>query len=521
VGRSASLFGLLGLVFLAFGFAGSLIVAAGVRDFIVAANLIAGILLILAYLAFGFEGFRSMVGQRSTRYGASALVYTLLFIVLVGMLDYLGVRYHHRWDVTEAGVYTLSPQSTKVVQGLQDKLQMTAFVEGGINPQLESLLDSYRYAARQHVETRMVDPDKEPQLADQLKITAIPAVALQYGKESFVVAQPTEETITNGVIRVSRTGKKTVYFTEGFGEPSITDQDDPKGFAAAKLALEQENYEVKSLLLPSVENVPDDATVVVLAGPTRPLTDAAVAALGNDLKRGGHLLAMVGPQQGGDALRDLLGQWGATLGNDVVLDQQVRLFQGPTLGTTPLCRTYGNHPVVQGFKDYTIFPQTRTVEPVSGKAGITATALVSTGDSAWAETNVDGVFKQGVASLDPQDRKGPVSVAVAVTAKLKDMGIEPPAGVTDARLVVFGTARAADNQELMGQGGVDRDLFLNSVGWLVGQSELVSVRSRTVRASRAELTAADATRVFYLSVFIIPELLIASGLWVWWRRRSA
>jgi len=521
VGRSASLFGLLGLVFLVFGFVGSMIVVAGIADPFVAANLIAGVLLLLAYLAFGFEGFRSLMGQRSTRYGASALVYTLLFVVLVGMLNYVGARYHHRWDVTEAGVYTLSPQSTKVVEGLQDKLTVTAFVDGGVNPQLQSLLDGYRYAARDHVETRMVDPDKEPTLAEQLKITTVPSVSLQYGKESFVVAQPTEENLTNGIIRVSRTGKKTVYFTEGFGEPSITDQDDPKGFAAAKLALEQENSEVKSLLLPSVESVPDDASVVVLAGPTRPLTDPAVAALGAYLKRGGHLLAMVGPLQGGDALRDLLGQWGATVGKDIVLDQQVRLFQGPTLGTTPICRTYGSHPIVQGFKDITIFPQTCTVEPVTGKAGIAATALVSTGETAWAETNLDGVFKQGTASLDADDRKGPVSVAVAVTAQLKDMGIEPPAGVTDARLVVFGTARFADNQELMSQQGANRDLFLNSVGWLVGQGELVSVRSRTVRASRAELTQADATRVFYLSVFIIPELLIALGVWVWWRRRSA
>src|SRR5262249_58700852 len=176
---------------------------------------------------------------------------------------------------------------------LKDKLVITAFTEGGVSPQLETLLDGYRYSAPGRVETRIVDPDKEPTLAEQMKITTVPSVHLQYGKESFVVTQPTEETITNGIIRVTRSGKKVVYFTEGFGEPSFQNADDPKGYSEAKLALEQENYEVKPLLLPSLEQIPDDASVVILDGPNRPLTDAAIAALDTYLKRGGHLLAMI------------------------------------------------------------------------------------------------------------------------------------------------------------------------------------------------------------------------------------
>ena len=66
--RSASLFGLLGLLFLAFGFAGAALV--GVGDAYVLLNLVAGGTLVLAYLALGFEDFRNLLGQRSTRYGA-------------------------------------------------------------------------------------------------------------------------------------------------------------------------------------------------------------------------------------------------------------------------------------------------------------------------------------------------------------------------------------------------------------------------------------------------------------------
>ena len=519
MGRSAALFGLLGLLFLAFGFLGTAFVQPA--DPFVLLNVVVGAALLIAYLAFGFEGFRSLLGQRSTRYGAGAAVYSLLFVVLVGILNFLGARYHHRWDVTEAGVYTLSPQSKKVVGALPETLKMTAFVEGGSNPAVESLLDGYRYANPGRVETAMLDPDREPAMAEQMKITTLPSVHLAVGGETFTVTQPSEETITNGIIRVSRSGRKVVYFTEGFGEPSLQNPEDPKGFSSAKLALEQENYEVRPLVLPTVEAIPDDASAVVLAGPTRPLTDAAVGALDKYLERGGRLLAMVGPGQGGQKLREMLARWGVQVGTDIVLDRELRLFEGPRLGVVPLARTYGQHPITQGFRDFTMYPQTSSVAPATeGKQGLTATSLVSTSPTSWAESDLDGVLRQGVATLDESDKKGPVSIAVAVVAKLGEMGLTPPAGVTEARLVVFGTPLFADNQELV-QSRLNADLFLNAAGWLVGQEELVSIRSRSVRASRAELTQTQATQVFYLSVLIIPELLIALGIWVWWRRRAA
>jgi len=250
VRRSGSLFGLLGLLFLAFGFVGTFVIERPLHDPYVVLNLIAGGGLLLAYLSFGFEEFRSLLGQRSTRYGAGALVYTLLFVLLVVGGNYISARRHHRWDLTEAGIYTLAPQSKKVVEALKEDLAMTGFVEGGQDPQLQSLLESYQYAAPGHVKVRVVDPDKEPALVEQMKITTAPSVNLQYGKESFVVTKPAEETVTNGIIRGAGTSKKLVYFAEGDGEANIANQDDPKGYAGAKHALEQENYEVKPLVLP-------------------------------------------------------------------------------------------------------------------------------------------------------------------------------------------------------------------------------------------------------------------------------
>jgi ABC-type uncharacterized transport system involved in gliding motility auxiliary subunit len=526
VRRSASLLGILGLVFLAFGFVAVLITVEGVWNPFALINLLAGVSLVVAYLAFGYEDFRGLLGQRSTRYGAGAVVYSVLFVALVLGGNYISARRHHRWDLTEAGIYTLAPQSKKVAAALSQDLAMTAFVEAGQDPALETLLGSYQYAAPAHVRYQLVDPDKKPDLVDQMKITTLRSVNLQYGKESFVVTNPTEESITNGIIRVSGGKKKTVYFTEGHGEPDLTNAQDPKGYSNAKLGLEQENYEAKSLLLPAAEKIPDDASVLVLAGPERALGEHEIQLIDDYLKRGGRVLVLAGPREGKERLPELLERWGAKLGNDIVIDREVRLFEGPRLGVVPITKTYGTHPITENFRDYTVYPQTRTVAPsVDGKKGLQATSLVKTSASSWAEGNVDDVFAKGTASQDDSDKKGPLDIAVAVTAKLADLGVAtPPASgeqkaPDEARLVVFGSSMFADNQQVA-QSRLNGDLFMNAVGWLVGQEELVSIRSRSIRSSRADLTPGQVGQLFYLSVLIVPELLIVLGLSVWWQRKS-
>src|SRR5439155_986222 len=165
------------------------------------------------------------------------------------------------------------------------------------------------------------------------------------------------------------------------------------------------------------------------------------------------------------------------LGNDIVIDRKLRLFAGPSMGITPITKTYGSPPITQNFRDYPQCPQTRTVEPDStGKKGLQATALVKTSASSRALTKVDELFTKGTATVEDTDRKGPLSVAVAVTAKLKDLGVKPAAATEgkpapdEARLVVFGTSLfAVDKDAITGIDLVfpDREIELKKgdQGW--------------------------------------------------------
>ncbi len=515
--RSGGLLGLIGIILLLFaGVALALTRLATVFDVIyVAVHAIAGVLALIAYFSTGVDNLRTFLGERSTRYGTNTIVASLLFIAILGVLNVLAYRHNARFDLTSERVFSLSPQSAQVLQGLTQDLRMEAFVEGGANPELDDLLKNYREASSQ-VRYRLVDPDREPELAERYGIKAYNTVRLQYGEASSQVTEPSEENLTNALIKLTRTGSQTICVVEGHGEPGLDDRENARGFALLKQALENETYTVKPVLLATLDAVPADCSAVIVAGPTRPFLSQELPLLDAYVRGGGRLLLMLPPRQAQEFVA-FLEPYGVQLGQDVVVDQVVRLFQGPALGLAPLVETYDpEHEITRAINGRTLFPMTRSVSGAAdGKAGVKVTELVRTSPSSWAETDLAGLFQQQQAALDPTDRRGPVPIAVAAELDLTQFG--DGATGTDARIAVFGSSEFADNQHLEGT-FYNRDLFLNTVGWLVGQSDLLSIRPRALRASRVNFTEREGTAIFYLSVLVLPELLLLAGLVAWWRR---
>jgi ABC-type uncharacterized transport system involved in gliding motility auxiliary subunit len=508
--RSQSLLGIVGLLLLFFG--GVSVFVTGRLEAYALLHLGIGFVLLVYFLFRSFRDLGALLSARSTRYGTNMVVYSLLFIALLVAVNWFGARHNERWDVSEAGVFSLSPQATSVLGTLDKDVEMQAFLEGGHDPEIESLFDSFSYASPR-VKTTLIDPDKQPEFTEKYGVRAYRTVRVAYGDNATTVSQPTEETLTNALIKVTKQTSRTVCFVEGEGEPDIDDQQNAFGFAGAKEALTSENYQTKKLVLIQESKVPDDCDILILASPQRALLKQQLDTIADFLARGGKAIFMLPPREG-DELAPLLAEYGVRLGNDAVVDQVVRLFQGPQLGLNPIVSTYGAHPITKDIKERTVFPLTRSVDVGQQKPGLTVVSLAKTSQSSWAETDLTTLFDAQSAVLEESDLKGPVSIAVAVAADLKQLGL----GEGEARMVVFGTASFADNKNINTL--YNRDLFLNSVGWLSNQEELLSIRPRTVRASRVEFSEEQATAIFYLSVLVIPELLMIIGLAVWWRRST-
>src|SRR5205085_844077 len=141
---------------------------------------------------------------------------------------------------------------------------------------------------------RGVDPDREPGLARRYGVESYGTIVLETKERSEKVTDAEEEKLTNGLVKLTRQGKRVIYVVQGHGEHELTNTDRP-GFSEAKTAMERANYDVKPLVLARAAQIPDDAAVVVLAGPRTQLLPPELGTLDAYLGRGGKLLAMADP----------------------------------------------------------------------------------------------------------------------------------------------------------------------------------------------------------------------------------
>ena len=482
-------------------------------------NLVVGLVLIGIAVGTGLEGLRERMSsgeaRRAGKYGTSAILSTVLLVALLAGLAFLSTRYHTRFDWTEASTHSITSQTQKVLDGLDRDVQITALYASVAAPPVRDFLQRFEFAS-DRVKVEFVDPQAQP---GRLRDLGIDTSRLEGGVlhvdiagESVQVSDVSEAELTNAIVKLTRLDQKKVYFLEGHNERRIEGDgaEDGEGFAFAKEALENENYVVESLLLAARGEVPEDANVVVLAGPTRPLHESEHQALQRWVDGGGAVLVLIDPR----ARTDLAGefaQWGVDVGDDVVLDRLQGLFGRPA---TPFAASYGAHPITAELREASLFHVARSVTVPAGSPFET---IVSTGEESWGERDLDRFYGEGEAELGADDLPGPVSVAVA--GEVRPDGVAPAEGDSPARMVVFGDADFASNQLI--NEFQNRDLFVNSVNWLLGDVEAISVRPGQARASRIQLSSEQFMQIRYLSLFVLPELIAAFGVYAWWSRRRA
>jgi ABC-type uncharacterized transport system involved in gliding motility auxiliary subunit len=370
----------------------------------------------------------------------------------------------------------------------------------------------------------VVDADRNPLLAKRYGVETYGTVVLEAttGKEGAGQAPQVkeeklldadEEKLTNGLIRVTREGKRTVYFLKGHGEkdPGSTEKT---GLSQTRDAVTKLNYEVKDLLLARETKIADDAAIVVVAGPQKDLLATEVDALAAYVGRGGKVLFMVDPFQA-PGLAPLLQRYGLGLGNDVIIDVNP---QGRVLGAgpeIPVVGDYVQHPITRDFRYATFFPVARTVS-VADKApeGVTAQALARTSGESWAETSQDQI-RTGQVKPDPGEARGPLVVAAVATVDVKDAPADRKAA--KARVVLIGDSDFASNAFVNLSG--NRDFFLNTLSWLAEEESQIAVRPRESRSTPVFVTAAQGQVLFWLPVVLLPLTMVVAGGYAVARKR--
>ena len=549
--------------------------------------LVLGLGLLLVGLSFSGGAFWQ---QRSTQAGTNAALAVGAMVVILGLVNFLGVRYANRLDLTENQIFTLAPATQQIATTLDQPVKVVVF-DGAPNPQDRQLLESYARLTPQFT-YEYVDPYANPQQAQAFGVTAPGMVFLEVGGDRrFLQAVGTpdpqgmgaperlsERRLTNALDQVINDRSLTVYFVQGHEEYAIDGSE--TGYFLAATGLEDKNYTVNPLNLAESQTVPEDASVVVVAGPAQDFFEAEVEALDTYLDQGGGVLLLLDPRTDG-GLGPLLDEWGVVLDDRLVLDTSgAGQFVG--LGpAAPIVSDYGDHPITQDFASgRSFFPLVRPVE-TREVPDIAATPLLLTNPQSQAEAISD----EGDLSFDPNAAPaGPYTLGVAlsrpaeaVTETVSDgeddadgetsedadlaetetpeaeeaapetadespaeAADEPPEAATEesdsdaesnpdeaeaddaapeeSRLVVIGNSSFASDGLFEQQ--LNGDVFLNSVSWL-GEAgdDALSIRPKAVTDRRILITPQQQMGLGIFSLLLLPLTGIALAVVMWLRRR--
>ena len=504
---------------------------------------VSGLAMVAVHTLSQWRDILAFFSRRQAREGVMATSGVALALGILVAANYILSRQNVRWDLTAAQQYSLSDQTRRVLEELDAPISVLVFAREAEFPGFRDRLDEYAYVSSQ-VNVEYIDVDRSPVRARQYEVQAYGTIVFDYEGRIERTTSNSEQELTNALIKAVEGEERTVYFVQGHGERD-PEGDDRDGYRAVRDALGRDNFRVESVVLAQTGEVPADATVMVVAGPSTDLLPAEADLLRDYLEGGGKLLLMLDPPDTEDDppqpnLTALAGEWGIDLGTDVVVDAS---GVGQLLGTdasVPVAATYPPHAITDGFNLLTAFPLARSVRPATGGvSGRTGVVVVETGARSWAEADLSQLAT-GEVTLDEDagDVPGPVPIATVVSQTIDepepapddedaDGAADSNAGDTDAdddeppleaRLAVFGDSDFASNSAVGIQG--NRDLALNTINWLAQQENLIAIRPREPEDRRITLTADQQARVYWLSLLLLPGFIAGAGIYTWWGRRG-
>jgi ABC-type uncharacterized transport system involved in gliding motility auxiliary subunit len=435
---------------------------------------------------------------------------TLLLVASAGGLSYLATRHHVQRDVTYAASNSLTASSIDIIKQLAGPVNITVYATeqdarlGDVRKIIRDFLSLYqRY--KTDFNLVFIDPEKEPEKARDARIQMNGEMIIEYAGRSKHLTQINEQTVSSTLLRLAHTKSQLVMFLSGHGErklDGIANFDLGVPFGAK---LKENGYRLGSLNLALAQEVPGNASALIITQPQIDMLPGEVDKLLRYVDKGGNLLWLIDaePLHGLDRLAEKLD---LVLPPGIVIDPAAAEMRAPA--NWSIGASYTPHAITRNFNLITAFPNAR---PLTWNEGSDwqRHALVEVATRGWVSHSGKGNFNK--AKFDKaHDTPGPVIIATALQRNIQDR---------EQRIVVVGNGAFLSNS-FAGNGG-NVDLGLNMVNWLAGEEHLITLQPRSSKDSSLSLSKNQLAVIGLGFLLVLPLLLAAWGIFLWWKRRRA
>ena len=438
------------------------------------------------------------------------IAFVIVLTVVAVALYQLAARYPMQWDFTQSASNTLEDSSVDVLKQLPGEIKLTVYAteqdasQGDIHKLIRDFVALYqRY--KPDITLTFIDPVKQPEEARKVNIHANGEMLVQYGGRAEHLTVLGEEALTGALLRLAHSKDKLLMYLDEHGERKL------EGIANHDLGefgkrLQQNGYHLGSLHLTIAQDVPVNASMLLITQPQIDLLPGEVDKLLRYVAQGGNILWLLDaePLHGLEPLAEKLG---LLLTPGIVIDPAAEEMRAPA--NWALAAGYPPHPATHNFNLITVFPYARAIgseeNGLENNETWQRTTLVEAAPRGWVGSRTTQTKPQFDKN---HDVPGPVAIALALQRDINDR---------DQRIVVVGSGSFLANA-YSGNGG-NLDLGINMVNWLANEEKLIAIQPRSVKDSAVTLSKTGLAIISGVFLLVLPALLILVGGVIWWRRR--
>lgn len=438
-------------------------------------------------------------------------------------------------DTTSEELFTISGQTKELVSNLDSDVTLYFIAENG-NEQtiIKELLDKYDELSNK-ITVRRVDPAVDPSFvtaytdssmtsnsvivesSNRYRIIDYSEIILEEvdystyyttGTASSTYSFAGESVITSAIDYVTSDNLPKIYNLTGHGEAVLSDK--MQGYIAS------DNIELEDLSLVSAGEIPEDAYAILINAPSSDLSKSEADIIIDYLNDGGRLMLLTGFNYDTDTgneitlanLSKITETYGCSIEKGIVCEEDTSHYlQTPTY----LLPNINSHDITAPMLEngsYIISPISQGINISDNiRSSVKTTPLLTTSDSSYSECDVTSQ----TAQKDDADAPGPFDIAVAIEENYDDV---------NTKIVWISCPYILNDEMDEYVSGGNSDFFRNSLAWLTGREESISIRTKSLSSSALTVTQGSAYTLMIISIIVLPLGTIIAGLIIWLRRRK-
>jgi hypothetical protein len=479
------------------------------------------------------------IKSRKLKYGTLATVFTIVFILAVILVNvfvgYLTDRFVLEFDMTSEDLFDISEDTREVLADISEPITITVLAEEtdyrdstSLLAQIYEILQRYEALSNGMLTVEYINPELNPQLLDKYAELDSPStddIIIESSKrfkhltptdlyeyqtdsstdESYIVGLRAEQRLTSGILFVQADSIPKALFTTGHGETTSLDE--------LKSVLTSGNYEVGTVSL-GTEEIPDDATMLIISSPETDFTDDEIDRLDEFLTNGGNAIVTMTPSTTSTLTRleSYFEEWGVSYDKSMIMDNTQCLAGYPMYIVPTLQSVEGITDSISTTAKYATIPGAMPINTLFSENGWrTTTSLLTTSSASYAKE----IVGESILTYDKEtgDAEGPFNVAVmAMETHVDNLQYS-------YSRILFANAGMVSDSVMSYENMLNSQYVAAVISMMTDETDAVIIEAKNYESTSLTILGTQVTTLFWVMIIIIPFGILAIGLVIWLRRR--